>query len=270
MLITQAYNGIPENLRPYIQARSYGHLTTNKNELQEFALKLITFAHNFNGQKDAADSEILYSQTKMFISEVISDFKNLTQEEIKEAFIRGLKGDYGAYMGLNPKTYHFFLKSYIELPERKQAIKLFLELTAPPKVEINEQQKELILKNAALKYFAEYKQDKIFKRHWHSVHDTVNKYCGTKVTLEGKERQTLITDINIRKMINEQSKQEYLAFLKKEEDEAMQSAKFVKAKQIRDMVQFLNTNISYKLTQKKNALKWYFDKLIKEGNELEL
>jgi len=268
---TTQINTLPENLRQYIQARAYGNITTLKpNELKDFCLLAITYVHNFCGVKDSTSAEVLAEQTNLLRHEVLPQFKLLTKEEITLAFKIGVRGDAGQFMGLNPKTYHQWLKHFVESKERQEAIKLYLEISEPKPIEKTMEEKKAILITAAKQYFAEYKESNIFKRHWHSVYDIINEKNGTDLIINDKTKRTLITDSEIRRLINIESRKEYVDKLEHDADDAMKSGRFVKAKEIKDMINHLDTNTSYKFTQKKNALKYYFDSLIKAGKELEL
>jgi len=268
---TKILGALPERYRPFIEARNYGQISTLKrNELKEFCLSIITYSLNFEGLKSATDENILIAQTNFLMNEVLCDFKNLSKQEIEEAFKRGLKGEFGQYMGLNPKTYHLFLKSYSGLEERKAAIKAANELMEEQTPEKTAEEKELILKTAALEYFEQYKRTKIFIGYWHCVLNHVTKKHGRIIIVKGKEKQTLIESEEARVKIKFDSFNEYKEFVEKNAAAYKLQGMVSKSKQTLEILNNLDSNISYINIQKKNALKYYFDKLISEGNELEL
>lgn len=268
---TKILGAMPERYRPFIEARNQKQiLQLGKEEVKEFCLTVITYSLNFQGLKSASDENVLIAQTNFLMNEVLCDFKNLTKAEIEEAFKRGLKGEFGQYMGLNPKAYYLFLSGYSKLEERKAAIKAYNDFMEEQTPEKTAEEKELILKTAALEYFEQYKRTRRFVTYWHCVHNYVNKKNGRIILVNGKEKQTLIENEEIRVKIKFDSFNEYKERIEKSAAAYKLQGMVSKSKQTLEILNNLDSNISYINLQKKNALKHYFDKLINEGKELEL
>lgn len=107
--------------------------------------------------------EILLFQKQTLIDELKGKFGVLTPDEVKEAFRLGIRGESGSYFGLCAKTYHQFLKYYFELPQRAETMKAFLSITNEAALlskEPTPEQKEQIMKEAAIISFNEYKSER--------------------------------------------------------------------------------------------------------------
>lgn len=89
-------------------------------EMRTFICGIIMEAYQYCGQQMKGQTEQervseLNYQTDHLLEDLQDvKLKRITLNEIKNAFRNGLKGEYGVYMGLNNKTYAFFLKSFVE------------------------------------------------------------------------------------------------------------------------------------------------------------
>lgn len=98
------------------------------------------------------------------LPELVSDLRRyfgyLTLEELKIIFKKGYQGEFGEYQGLNNKTYFGWIKAYLNIDARANAIKALekarLEMMPKPKV-LTEQEKEQIIKDGVLKVFNDHK-----------------------------------------------------------------------------------------------------------------
>lgn len=69
-----------------------------------------------------------------FIYDMILDhYKSLTLSEVQNAFNLGLTGEFGQYVGYGTVTFSKFIKGYMTLPKREQAIKEWLKYQNEPK-----------------------------------------------------------------------------------------------------------------------------------------
>ena len=257
----------PIQYKEFIEAKSFGQIKAfSQKEIELFCLDIVTSGLHFLGLKDSCSDEILNFQTNALLKEINLNFNNLTKAEIILAFKYGLRNKFGQVFGMNQKTYFQFMDGYVKMSERAEAIKYLNASLEEKPVEKSLAEKELIMKNAALKYFAEYKASGIFQRNYYIVHDYVNKMKGRKIIVNGKEKQTLIENELIRIKIKEESYAEYVHYIESTATEYKLHGNITRAKQTLSLLDNLDSNISYVILQKKNALKHYFDSI----NELEL
>lgn len=110
---------VTAKFKPQIQA-----LKESELEARISALVMRTLAEA--GVKDANDNKVV-----TFIRETLLEdlrgprFSKLTFEEIELSFKKGVRHEYGPFMGVNIQTIHFWLKSFLNSKEREIAIKEF-------------------------------------------------------------------------------------------------------------------------------------------------
>lgn len=73
------------------------------------------------GQKAKTEDEIALIVIGL-IEEIQSYFPNLTMQELKLASNKGIRGEFGEFMGINVITYHKFIKAFLNDEKRKDVI----------------------------------------------------------------------------------------------------------------------------------------------------
>ena len=159
---------LPETLPAYAVewvGAKFNELPFNKlgqDAQKKGCLEIITIAHSDDGNKGGTDTNVLVFQTQALIGELSGKFGTLTLSEIKRAFKMGIRGEFGEYFGLCPKTYHQFLKGYSTHPERLRAQTEYLQLVEKASVPTSNKplaqiQKES--KESCMRIFKEYKKE---------------------------------------------------------------------------------------------------------------
>ena len=97
------------------------------NQIRESCSKVINLAFVESGQIKQATQQMLDFNRDSLIGELTGRFKDLTLEELSEAFKMGIRGEFGEYFGLCAATYHKFIKSYFERPERAESMRVYLD-----------------------------------------------------------------------------------------------------------------------------------------------
>ena len=105
-------------------------------QVKQSCSEIINLCFVESGQIKQATPEMLAFNRDALFNELKSKFKDLTLDELKEAFKMGVRGEFGDYFGLCAATYHKWIKSYFERPERAEAMRVYLDLA---KVEITPQ-----------------------------------------------------------------------------------------------------------------------------------
>lgn len=132
------------------------------NQVKEACGEIINRAFVESGQMKQATTAMLEFNRDSLLGELKGRFKDLTLEELKEAFKMGVRGEFGEYFGLCASTYYKFIKSYFERPERAESMRLYLDTIKKelvPEKPTPEQQKEILL-NGVRSALEEYKTDK--------------------------------------------------------------------------------------------------------------
>jgi len=166
------------------------------------------------GQQMGDMPEVLAAQTEALFKEFKGRFSELTLPEVREAFKMGVRGEFGAYFGFCPATYHKFLKSFYEYPERMRS---WADYTTS---QTKDQMKPIYytperLREIAQKNYIEYKETGAIPYAPHAIYNVVCEMEGVEVVRSGKRVKTLIpNDDEAREIFNE-VKQKYL-FGKKE------------------------------------------------------
>lgn len=76
----------------------------------------------------------------MVVKDIFMDFSFMTLSEIGYAFRKGLRGEFGEYMGLSVKTFYVWLKEYNETL-KLEATKSLAKINKPEQKQITEQEK---------------------------------------------------------------------------------------------------------------------------------
>lgn len=248
----QAFKKLPLNLQEYVSLR----LEPPVKELNHTVLKdkchnLISISFIEQAQY-SVESKILAHQRDTLLDELrtVKAFGSLTWSEVEKAFKTGIRGESGQFFGMCAKTYHQFLKYYVGKPERVEGMKQYLELmNQENKVELTPEQKKQKSKEALVWYFNEYKRTKKLGSGSFAMYESL--YYGF-----GLCRFSEVEALDLKNSVQKKW-DEYEKNPKKNHYKAMFEG------DILEQAPTLKGNL------RKEALTRYFDKLIKEGIELE-
>lgn len=251
----EAFSKLPDGLKSFAEARIEPPVKNiNDLKLKKECLDIITISYSEQGQFNI-ESQILTHQTKALYDELRSHskFRELTLTEVKNAFRVGIRGESGPFFGMCAKTYHQFLKHYYEKPERTNAMNEYLKLISiTNKEELSPEEKSKRNKESCLWFFNEYKTNKTLPAGHYSLYNTLWDLGLLRLPLEQKTAiKTKIT---------------------KEYTKAMESAKKrgrVSIKQLKDILENLESNPTLKGMLRKEAIIQYFDELLKNNKSLE-
>lgn len=120
-------NNLPENLREFVTAKFKLQLCKHSDyELESKIAALVTITLTESGVRDAADPKVTtFLRETLFRDLRRPQFNRLTFAEIELAFNKGVRQEYGQYMGVNIQTMHNWLRSYINSKGRELAFKQF-------------------------------------------------------------------------------------------------------------------------------------------------
>lgn len=127
--------------------------------------KMVNDAYVYAGHTsklDGSNDKIHAQLVSSFTQELISDFSYFTLDEVEIAIVKGLRGEYGEYQGINNLSLYKFLIKYKESMQRKEAIekqRKYIDALTKPK-ELSNEEKEKILYVGALRKFSEFKKNK--------------------------------------------------------------------------------------------------------------
>ena len=129
IIIHNEFDRLPESLRQYAINRVGKKPIKSMSdfEIKGHCLTIITKTFQEDGKFQVSE-EMLRTQSQALSDELSGKFKDLTIDEVKEAFKQGIRGESGPYFGLCVKTYHQFLKHYYEKKERAEAMRVYLDL----------------------------------------------------------------------------------------------------------------------------------------------
>jgi len=265
LIIHNEFERLPESLRQYAINRIGKKAIKDmiQSEVKKNCSQIVASAFAESGQLKV-DAPMLQYQSDSLFNELSGKFKDLTIDEVKEAFRLGIRGETGAYFGLCAKTYHQFIKHYFERKERAEAMKEYLNLiNRGNQKETTEEQKYQIMKQASLQEFESYSKTKNLSRSAPYIYDFIAKKYGTKATLSGEDIYILISDKDIRETIKKDAKAEY------EKSLNMKVLKGDARKKDAEKAMFdLVTNRTYLNIAKTIELGIYFDGLIKDNQKL--
>lgn len=121
-------DNLPEHIKQFVVARNDTPLKfLTPNQVKKGISEILCQASFDMGSPMSTDLKILQFQTEACFNEFNFKYSSLTLPEVKNAFKMGIRGEFGQYFGLCPKTYHQFIKSYYELPERFKANNEYLK-----------------------------------------------------------------------------------------------------------------------------------------------
>lgn len=256
-----AFDKLPASLRDFTVARvETPFKELNKYQQTAGALEVISGAYidlNTKFKNAEEESDVKTFQTQFLIKELSGQYGSLTLSEIKRAFYMGVRNEFNTekeqWYSMCPATYHFFLKKYYNLPQRAEGMKQYLELVkGENKIELSPEEKKAKDKKALIWYFGEYKKNGKLGSGSYAMYQSLWDFGFLKFSAEE------------RKEIREKVESEYTKVL-----ELSRKKQRISANQLAELLLTFDTNPTLKGNLRKEALKRYFDTLIKEGIELE-
>lgn len=213
------------------------------------------------GSPMADDATILQFQTQALLLEFKGKYADLTIKEVQEAFNRGIRGEFGLYFGMCPKTYNQFIKNYYELPERSKAWIEYITMLEGAKTSLAPvyftPEK---LKEFAISDFENYKASGKLPFCPHATYNVICEAIGNEIEVNGKKIKTLVVDRQIARDLFLKAKEEYLKpILENQRRKKILDVDFI-------LQSNLNTAFEFKL--KKHYLIYFFDELIKNNKPL--
>lgn len=258
LIINNNLEKLPESLRQYALNRVGKKTIKNSSlfEVRQSCSEIIAKSFADSGQLNVT-TEMLQFQTQSLLDELSGKFKDLTIDEVKEAFKKGIRGETGPYFGLCAKTYHQFIKHYFESKERSEAMRVYLNLENQTftKEKLTDEQKDMIMKQAALSLFNEYYETK--KLNFYGAHRIYDYLWQEKKLIKWTDEE--------RKELKEQAFNEYESELKKQRDTGQ-----ILPSVYRQILENLDGEKNRTFINKVKAvgLKKYFDKLIETNQKL--
>jgi hypothetical protein len=120
---------------------------------------------NIGHTKSAEDENVNQITSASILNFINQKYKTLTVAELKLAFLNGLSGDYGDYIGVNLKSASQWIKGYLNDEKRKQAMSEWNKCLDNVKKHVyTDEQKEQIEIDGCLHYFNEFRQNKMLER----------------------------------------------------------------------------------------------------------
>lgn len=226
-------------------------------QVKQSCSEIINLCFVESGQIKQATSEMLAFNRDALFNELKGKFKDLTLEELKEAFKMGVRGEFGDYFGLCAATYHKWIKSYFERPERAEAMRVFLSITNEVKLLTSEpspEQKEQIMKGASINAFNEYKASKKLPFVCRPIYD----FLKSKGLINWSESE--------KKEMSAYVKERYKSDLLEQKTKGE-----ISSRDFRNIVENLDGEKNKRLINKAKTegLKRYFDNLIKNNQTID-
>ncbi len=217
---------------------------------------LISNTHLSCGIKE--DEEAVDKTIDEFIRDVRKYFSTITIEEMKIAFSKGCKKEFGDFYGLNNKTYFEWLSAYMYGVKRANAKKALLDAKEKEikKPELTEKEKEAIIHEGVLKCFRAFFETKIITDYGNITYDYLSKIGIIPFTAEVKKN--IMAECKARMIEEEKMKKTQQAYIGKHHG-------------INDEIKKLEEGKSTRLISesKREALKQYFIQLIEMDEQLE-
>lgn len=270
LITKELINSLPASYQEYVMARQEPPICQikNHNEVKRALADILSktfFDCNYGKEMEPVPfAEMLKFQTEALFNELSGKFGTLTLSEVRNAFKNGIRGEFGQYFGMCPKTYHQFIKAYFELPERGKAQIEYLNLIdqSQKPVEISESMKKMISVNGVKERFKTYKETGDLGWMPFSAYNILVDLIGVEVNHPTKGKiKTLIDDKDVRLMLFNEAKNEHKADLEK----ALGKARFKKNLELADRIEFLIGDMvnqpTFEQLLKKKYLKYYFDSI---------
>lgn len=155
-------NELPSGLQIYVKAKDSPKIFEMPAvEAEIMIYNLISETQiNIGHTKSAEDSKINQISAAAILNLIYQKYRTLTINELKLAFLNGLSGDYGDYIGVNLKTASQWIRGYSGAEIKRKALSEWNKcLDSDKKEELTETQKEEIELKALLNYFNEFKEN---------------------------------------------------------------------------------------------------------------
>lgn len=245
LIVNNNFDKLPESLRQYAINRVGKKTIKNSSpfEVTRTCSEIIAKSFADSGQLNVT-SEMLKFQTQSLVDELSGKYKDLTLDEVREAFKKGIRGETGPYFGLCAKTYHQFIKHYFESKERSEAMRVYLDLNRQEIVKDKptpEQQNEILKKGIKLAYEVYVKSGEL-PFYSAPYYDYLKK---NNLVNWSKEQ---IEEMKI------EAETEYRGRLIEDRDNRV-----INTLQYKAIIENLNTNQTFKNVCKKIGLKYWFE-----------
>ncbi len=158
----ETINELPSGLQIYVKAKDSPKISEmSPVDAEIFIYNLISETQiNIGHTKSAEDSKINQISAAAILQYIYQKNRTLTISELKLAFLNGLSGDYGDYIGVNLKTASQWIRGYSGAEIKRKALSEWNKcLETDKKEELTEEQKEEIELRAIINYFDEFKQN---------------------------------------------------------------------------------------------------------------
>lgn len=242
----KATESMPISNRNLVVCRQEKNLNGyTQNQLKSVCLEIITVAFVENSPNGISDPNILSEQATLLEKELTGKFRTLTVSEIKTAFKNGIRGEYGEFFGLCPKTYHKFLKAYLNNPERGKAWIEYQKLIDANQVKEKIMYTQEQLNQWCVDAFADFIRDKTMPIYPRVIYDN------TKILLN---RKSLVSDLQIWEEIVKIAKVEYKVKIKPLPKDLT-----------KDWRLDMDVNLMYQSCLKSVALRFFYNDLVSKG-----
>ncbi len=118
-------SNLPAYQGKYIQNALSTQIKALGSEIGGKIADIVSLSSQFAGYNLHANPNEFKVTCNLLISELLEVYPNATIDEIGTAIRKGIRGEYGEYVGLSVKNMIGFIRSYMEDEDRKQAIKLY-------------------------------------------------------------------------------------------------------------------------------------------------
>jgi hypothetical protein len=122
----EAMQKLPEYQQFYIQAKNETKIIhADKQEVltQLYAIIIKTIELSGENKKYNLDNQTIKNVAGFVFDYTLQNYKGATLSELKNAFKMGISGEFGEYVGYGTVTFTKFIKGYMTLAKREQAIK---------------------------------------------------------------------------------------------------------------------------------------------------
>jgi hypothetical protein len=163
----EVINELPSGLQIYTKAKDSPKISDLPPvEAEIMIYNLISETQiNIGHTKSAEDENVNQITSASILNFINQKYRTLTVAELKLAFLNGLSGDYGDYIGVNLKSASQWIKGYLNDEKRKQAMSEWNKCLDNVKKHVyTEEQKEQIEIDGCLHYFNEFKENKMLER----------------------------------------------------------------------------------------------------------
>lgn len=163
----EVINELPSGLQIYTKAKDSPKISDLPPvEAEIMIYNLISETQiNIGHTKSAEDENVNQITSASILNFINQKYKTLTVAELKLAFLNGLSGDYGDYIGVNLKSASQWIKGYLNDEKRKQAMSEWNKCLDNVKKHVyTDEQKEQIEIDGCLHYFNEFVNNKMLER----------------------------------------------------------------------------------------------------------